>query len=200
MTQAPSEKHLEDWIVANPEKFAPDELVNVFCIERIIGRQYRLPSGILDILAINTFGTLLAFELKQGAIDSKAYTQAMKYSNDLFNIWASVQGILAVQMDNMNIDANVMNTPPSQGFHVVLVGSHIKKDNTQYVCYTEGISTVLYDYLGDGYKFSLDRVNPSVLSTNADDHPAITQVFTNCLLENHTKDIEAKLAKSMGMN
>lgn len=104
MSEAPSEKHLEDWIVANYKQVCEYEIyeeggqkyydpeMRIDFIHRIVGRQVRLPSGICDLVAI-TKGRhsdrlcLSAIEIKKGAIKSSTIIQCLKYTRDLRHIF-----------------------------------------------------------------------------------------------------------------
>lgn len=81
---APSEKHLEDWIVSRE-----GNLTGAPCEYRIIGRQIRLNSGVADLL-IQKDGVSWLYELKKECIDAKALAQILRYRSNLRMIFARV--------------------------------------------------------------------------------------------------------------
>ena len=66
------EKHLETWIENRPE-FVQSGLT-------IIGRQVRVATGILDLLAVDTGGRCVVIEVKREAIYREAVAQALDYA------------------------------------------------------------------------------------------------------------------------
>ncbi len=76
-----SEKDIEDWLWENPAEVA--EVVKGVSRVRWVARQYRVPSGILDLLGIATFPfgddwfdeTPLLVEVKHQPITSAAIAQ-----------------------------------------------------------------------------------------------------------------------------
>ena len=69
-----SEKELEDWICANPERALWDGA-------KIIDRQVKLRHGILDVLAYD--GRTLVIELKAGPIKEAHIGQVLRYKHDV---------------------------------------------------------------------------------------------------------------------
>lgn len=72
-----SEKELEDWCYKNPMSLG---------IERWVGRQLVIPSGILDLVGIadeSCPGNLTLFELKAVPLKSSAVLQVCRYAADL---------------------------------------------------------------------------------------------------------------------
>jgi hypothetical protein len=55
-------------------------------IYKWIARQYRVPSGIIDLLGVTEWGNLAVFEIKNVPIDSKALAQVSRYALDIENI------------------------------------------------------------------------------------------------------------------
>lgn len=79
MSIAPSERHLEDWIVAH----------NPFNL-KLIDRQLAVPSGVIDLLYANEHGALVIMELKKGRIDDHAVGQMARYAADFDGfIWSA---------------------------------------------------------------------------------------------------------------
>lgn len=66
------EKHLEEWIEADPSLVA-DGL-------QMVGRQVTLSGGRLDLLAVDPQGRLVVIEVKKGALYRDALVQALDYA------------------------------------------------------------------------------------------------------------------------
>lgn len=81
------EKDVENWIYENPDQFSCDGST---CgpIERWIGRQYTLPSGIVDLIGVNSKGYLVIIEVKNVPITKAALTQVTRYATDIAIILA----------------------------------------------------------------------------------------------------------------
>ncbi len=86
--QAPSEKHLERWICANPHLFGDAESVRAtpvpFC-KQIIGQQVQLVSGVADLLGWGA--GVRVIEIKKGIIDWDAAQQVIRYFGDVRSLW-----------------------------------------------------------------------------------------------------------------
>ncbi len=66
------ERYLEDWIEAHPSMLQAGL--------EIIGRQFALDAGRLDLLALDPQGRLCAIEIKRGAVSRETVAQAMDYA------------------------------------------------------------------------------------------------------------------------
>ena len=75
LLQMPSELALEELLVRNPEILEPGL--------RLVGRQTRTQTGWLDLLAVDTDGRLVVYELKRGTLVREAVTQVLDYASDL---------------------------------------------------------------------------------------------------------------------
>lgn len=85
-----TEKDIEDWLFENPEDFPTHtEYYDETPIDRWIGRQYRLPSGIADLVGIRKSGLLVVAEVKNIAISKAAILQVCRYASDLEQIVAN---------------------------------------------------------------------------------------------------------------
>lgn len=165
MAKAPSEKHLEDWIVANPELFGEDydeDQIYPY-VETIVGRQVRLPSGIADLMgaAGDQFAVV---ELKAGAIDETCVGQVLRYMGDLKHLWMS--SYLDAPDETKHLHqywqyegAGIMNGdfPEIQGF---IVGHSVKNYSLVTPAHWNGIEIITYDLTDDGYIF--ERVTPDI--------------------------------------
>lgn len=161
-TLAQSEKHLEDWIVANQDRIAlghypanadpPAE--NIRITGRVIGRQVRLPSGRLDLLTAQ-WGSLTVVELKKGTADSHTFAQVMRYMNDMKEIQQRVQFKRWNDPDFSRIDYRPQFCePPLVNGLIVCQGFADKR--LQFSCMGNHITVIQYRYIPetDWYSFS----------------------------------------------
>ena len=74
-SQMPSEWEFEELLVGNPEMLESGL--------RLVGRQTRTQTGWLDLLAVDTDGRLVVYELKRGTLAREAVTQVLDYASDL---------------------------------------------------------------------------------------------------------------------
>lgn len=151
--KAPSEKHLEDWIVDNPSKafyqLEPyedkwDGRMPLF--ETLIARQAKLPSGICDLVAIDTgegFDCIYAVELKKGAIDSDAICQCMRYMYDFKDM---------VKHAKMHTSHHAFEYPLhfSQETKGIVIGHSLSDGNLVKSAEAAHILLVTYEYLENG--------------------------------------------------
>lgn len=141
---APSEKHLEDWIVSNPDVlWCDDEYSLEYMPFSVVKRQLVLPSGRLDLLLSSGHGFYVT-ELKKGAIDAKALAQVLRYMGDLHRVWIHALSDLSLWP---NVAAFLMES--SYG---MLVGSSIS-DDILIAANAANISVVLYDYDDGMFQF-----------------------------------------------
>lgn len=75
LKQIPTELEFEELLVANPEMLESGL--------RLIGRQTPTQTGWLDLLAVDTNGRLVVFELKRGTFAREAVTQVLDYASSL---------------------------------------------------------------------------------------------------------------------
>lgn len=86
--KAPSERHLEDWIVAHPEDFGGE-----YFDFNLRVRQFPLPSGRLDLLGTD-FNTIYVIEIKKDNLKPQTLSQVLRYKKDLHRIWqVSLSGL-----------------------------------------------------------------------------------------------------------
>lgn len=75
------EKDIEDWLYAHPgvvsRRYEND------AIDKWIGRQYNLPSGVADLIGVRGSGRLVVIEVKNVAINKAAILQVCRYADDL---------------------------------------------------------------------------------------------------------------------
>ncbi len=100
-----SEKDLENWLWENV-----DELQS-FDIEYWLSRQYKVPSGIIDLLGVTGEGNIVIVELKNHVPDASALTQVSRYAKDIERI-LHARGMFTVSI--YKIVMGVFDNIPSQ--------------------------------------------------------------------------------------
>lgn len=181
MSSAPSERHLEDWIVANMSRFgtAYDEafelpekvtrnwhwLNETTAIEpfysAIVARQQPFPFGRADLIATNRF-YIAAVELKVGPITSETVAQCIRYMHELKQIWGetlfATHDLPEAERDqydyNPTVHMAVMSYPQGE-ISGMVVGRTIADPNLLVVCAAADIQVVTYDWNGLEYTFDL---------------------------------------------
>lgn len=146
---APSERHLEDWLVNNPQKifdFSDEHPSSL----QWVARQLNLPSGRADLIGYEGGGDLAVFELKKGAIDSDTLAQCLRYMRDIDKI-----GEFALAQIR-----NLVETPELEYADPVvsgvIVGHGIKDRNLLTAAFHARISVFSYNYHpeNDSYSFT----------------------------------------------
>lgn len=128
---APSEKHLENWIVETGYFNSNDAR----CLQ-----QYRLPSGITDLIYLDNGITLM--ELKRGKIDASALMQTARYLRDLKAIAKTSLDLVRPPLDGK---ATIYDPPIT----AMLIGHALDNDNLLIAAQAIGIDVLLYDYQQD---------------------------------------------------
>lgn len=77
-----TEKDIEDWLYENPRAISTGIKFESL-IERWIGRQYHLPTGIADLIGVRENGKLVVVELKNVPINKSAVLQVCRYASDI---------------------------------------------------------------------------------------------------------------------
>lgn len=77
-----TERHIEDALHGDPHLVCSD----FFRIERWVKRQYKVPSGIIDLLGVTSGGDLAVVEVKNVEVDSRAVAQVCRYAKDVGDI------------------------------------------------------------------------------------------------------------------
>lgn len=80
-----SEKDIEDWLYANPDALGTG-YAGGRVIERWIGRQYSLPSGIADLIGVDEYNYAVVVEVKNVPINKAAVLQVCRYASDVSDI------------------------------------------------------------------------------------------------------------------
>lgn len=68
------EKDIEDWLFDNPDTLG---------VHKWLGRQYQVPSGIIDLWGISIGGAAIVVEIKNVEIDEAAVLQVCRYAADI---------------------------------------------------------------------------------------------------------------------
>lgn len=143
-TIAPSEKHLEDWIVNNIELFAEDARLQV---RRIVARQPEFPSGRPDLI-LATVGSVAVVELKKYKADGQAVAQVLRYLGDMrivHDYHNEGEFTHHFNMHNYAISGRPI-------LHGVIVAAGF--DNNAYLaCINNNIDMLVYDFDGQDYSF-----------------------------------------------
>lgn len=97
------ERAIEDWLFDNPTS------VRTFdgCfVERWIARQFKVPSGIIDLLGFCDDGSAIVVEVKNESPTSSALTQVKRYASDIANVIMKIpnHNLLPVKMTVVGAD------------------------------------------------------------------------------------------------
>lgn len=147
MNEAPSEKHLEEWVVENITHVVPHAAV--------LARQLRLPSGVLDVLAYASQHNMLhVLELKKGLVDTRTVVQVLRYMNDLQGIYQEVVGTMFVMgvLDRREFDYTFEKKSHIGGY---VIGRDIESAHVLYACEAANIAALTYTYDGQQYAFNV---------------------------------------------
>lgn len=171
--KAPSEKHLEDWIVANPKWFGDrwdrfddpygftDNFIwiddNNFIwpiLSKVISRQPRFPTGIPDLIGLMD-DRIAVIELKKGIIDSKVIAQCLRYMSALKKIqhWTYTNRGHGIDWRTLDPDAD------NEIVSGLIVGHTIKDENLQVVAKHSSIQLYTYDYVEDQNLYTFHHQN-----------------------------------------
>ena len=151
-TQAPSEKHLEDWLWEHPESLGVYDCPGYkpFNLFRFHFRQYPLPSGRPDLIGQNYGNYLLVAELKKGPVTYKALGQVLRYMWDLHSLFWDVADVyVQEQRPNHEYIANYgraqsqINKSAVRG---LLIGNGVEDSNLALACRTSGVRLMTYRY------------------------------------------------------
>lgn len=178
---APSEKHLEDWIVANPQRFG--QLINDDLVPReywpedaliidgeyylsdffnqIVARQLPLPSGRPDLIC-HVEQRLTVVELKKGLITYDVIGQCIRYMHDLTLMYEQIYTDIEYSGDAGKFYRYDRRTHPGISYdHYtkevsgMVVGCGIQDKNLVFVAEASGIQVVTYKYADGLYWFDV---------------------------------------------
>lgn len=141
MSEAPSEKHLEEYIIDNFAEFGDKSGVYF----DFIANQVKLPSGKCDLIGIGCnpgytplYSVCIA-ELKKGHVDETAFMQLLRYMSDVKSIWEyCLDGIPYIA--NPSFEYAELCT-----FEGVLIGKSVS-DSVIAACGAVNVNVVLYDF------------------------------------------------------
>lgn len=95
-----TEADIEQYLFENPEAIhAQLNNGSKIYVEKWIGRQFIVPSGIIDLLGELNSGAIAVVEVKLGAIDGKAIAQVCRYAADI----DIAVGMVIVGMSNVPV-------------------------------------------------------------------------------------------------
>jgi hypothetical protein len=161
--KAPSEKHLEDWIVVNA-----DYMINeIGLYDKIIGRQVQLPAGICDLITTETMYGVMSVsvvEIKKDAVDSKALAQCLRYMRDLGQIFCDTKYPISDTDDFMRWNYTPVGTCEMAVGHPrevvgTLLGYDVPDKNILIACEAIGVRVMTYDFDGTDYDFNFHHAN-----------------------------------------
>lgn len=158
---APSERHLEDYLWGHPEALGvldyPPELADV-PIYKLVYRQFQVPSGIVDLVGFDW--RLCCFELKKGPVTSKALTQLLRYMEDMKNCLICFVMHRGVGNKVMQAWMRSMGYPDASELSLmtgVLIGNSLEDENLLIAADLLDIEVFLYTYDGTDYQFESAR-------------------------------------------
>jgi hypothetical protein len=221
--KAPSEKHLEDWIVNNLDYFGDAFDKNVYGLlpiedplwinsdeytypffSHVLKRQARFPFGIADL--ITTDGdSICAVELKAGAVDGETIAQVLRYMHALRHIYSRVSE--QEHYANPDVAAHYDywgSLVVESGAHVirgVVVGNGIKDRKILSLSPLLGIDIVVYDYdpATDFYRFNTESswIDNLGMSDAADDYATgiIGNQFRSIIAQRTAKNMKRKASE-----
>lgn len=144
-TLAPTENHLEDWIVANLSTFGQRTELPA---RRIVARQYECQTGYADLI-LACHASLAVVELKKGEIDLKAIGQVLKYTGLLYGAFETMF-CWYVEQEIYQFDITKDLWRPA--VWPVLIGNSAS-EAAIWACRGAGIDLYLYEYEDNDYQF-----------------------------------------------
>jgi len=78
-----AEADIEQWLFDHPEKIT---IAYNNHIQKWVGRQFKVPSGIIDLLGVDQYGDYIVVEVKNTEITAEALTQVSRYAKDIEEI------------------------------------------------------------------------------------------------------------------
>ncbi len=173
MSQAPSEKHLEDYLWAHPEAFGEYSIADGTVCDpapHLIPkwRQVPIASGIVDLVGTYFDSGLAIVEIKKGPVDSKAFAQLMRYKRDFKQM---VHYLIHTYQQERLPNWELLNELPYPGFdwnetllRGVLVGSSVMDNNLLIACDACDVDVFTYQYENGEYTLA-EQAKPDGLQT-----------------------------------
>lgn len=150
-TLAPSERHLEDWIVANPGYFAV-AFCNVFDSPHpfVIKRQPSFPVGRPDLIMSSGVQFIIT-ELKKSAITFEVLGQCARYMHDLRQIasrawWTYLTQSIDIPSERILHSMNLANIALKQIVKGCVVGHSVSDPNILFAAHAMSIDVLLYEW------------------------------------------------------
>lgn len=157
---APSERHLEDYLWGHPEAFGVHDYPPQYegdPIYKLVFRQFQLPSGIVDLVGFDW--RLCCFELKKGPVTSRALTQLLRYMEDMKHCLISFLFERCRDDEVMRAWMRQEGYPRASELPLltgVLVGNGLEDDNLLIAAGLLNIEVFLYTY--DGADYVLENI------------------------------------------
>lgn len=150
---APSEKHLQDYIFAHPDKlgFCDGQYEGeIYPDYEIFKREASLPSGRADFLATTLESSSYAIcpiETKKEEITSKSLAQCLRYMRDIKMIWGlAIRGL-------PDPDPSAMHFALIPKVAGLLIGASVT-DDVLVSAQGANVQVALYDFDGTDYTFT----------------------------------------------
>lgn len=148
-TKAPSERHLEDWLVAN---WDTSKQKIPFAHSPLLGRQIPLPSGIPDLICASV--GIQIVELKKDRITLDSLAQILRYIRDAVGI--RLFALAEIRHRNPP-ELNALLDPMIMG---VLVGCGVDSTETLIAAAACDVEVYAYSFNGDSYSF--EKLTPPI--------------------------------------
>jgi len=178
-TQAPSEKHLEDWLWKNAAEFSAQLGTPPQYYIEFWDRQVVAPSGVIDLIGADAYRTeFFVVELKRGDLDARAFAQLLRYMRDISSVFYGVWADLVADPAT-NHTARCVPAPLEDLFSGVLIGHSIKDENLLVACEAAGVTVYTYQYRDGSYQFS--RVSSRDVKRNDNLIASLQQAFVGSL-------------------
>lgn len=78
-----AEADIEEYLWQHPELLVLSHPSDRRRVDHWIGRQYEVPSGIIDLWGVTTLSEVIVVEVKKGAINAQAIAQVCRYALDI---------------------------------------------------------------------------------------------------------------------
>lgn len=147
---APSEKHLEDWLLKHPGVIIGDEEgYKAF-------QQYVLPSGITDLIFFGGSAPIILIELKKGKVDARALTQTFRYLRDL-------RAIAKIALDIIRSPFDATSRMHDPKIKAVLIGHGLDDKNLLIAAEMGDVEILTYDYNPETDDYDFEEHSAPVL-------------------------------------
>lgn len=91
-----AEKDIEEYLWQHPRIVSSAH----WRVERWLKRQFRVPSGIIDLLGVSSDGNFVVVEIKNTPIDGRAVAQVCRYAHDIYCV---IDTVAAVEPDLLDL-------------------------------------------------------------------------------------------------